>query len=288
MKRIFPTIVALILAAFAAIGVLRWAKSQNSDLAGPVRKVAYVGAARDINPGSPLTDEMLSTVEVQVPHGDAWQQIQAQLIPLDRKNSILGRVATRMIPAGAPILEPTLRVQEREVGVDWRTRIGLDRRAVSLPVSGVDAVSGLIEVGDRVDIFMTMDFPRPSSRVSAPTATGASAPVMESEQVTTIFSFLQNIEVLAVGTQTERIAMFDPNDPLGSLGTAPRGGGSGNITIALEPDKAQQVIFALANKAKFTIGLRTPEDQAIRESDKMPATTMQTVTESLAGQVKWE
>lgn len=110
------------------------------------------------------------------------------------------------------------------------------KRAVSLSISGAQAVSGLVQPHDKVDIMGTFTFP---SRTN-PT---------QVESVT--LTLMQNVTVIATGS---RIA--------GQQNAQERGRQTGYSTITFEvsPREAELLVFAQQTRGKLYLSLRNPED----------------------------
>jgi pilus assembly protein CpaB len=110
-------------------------------------------------------------------------------------------------------------------------------RAVSIPVSGAAAVSGLVQPNDRVDVLGTFTFPsktRPD----------------ETEVVT--LTLLQDVTVLATGQTLGR-----PPEP----GTRARPAGAySTVTFEVTPREAELLVFAETLRGRLTLALRNPAD----------------------------
>ncbi len=110
-------------------------------------------------------------------------------------------------------------------------------RALSIPISGAAAVSGMIRPGDYVDILGTFTMPVKTN------------PQLTENVTTTLFP---KVKVLAVGSQ------------LGTDRTAgPTRGGSSTITFEVEPDVAEVLVFA-QHSGQLYLSLRHPRNTDTR------------------------
>ena len=99
-------------------------------------------AAADIRAGTTLT---LSHFDVaEVPADDT---LSSRFVPGDSLESVVGKLATRSIAEGQPVLESDLLSLDNKDGL----------RAMSLPVDQSQAVGGHLSQGDAVDIVMVVD-----------------------------------------------------------------------------------------------------------------------------------
>ena len=94
-------------------------------------------------------------------------------------------------------------------------------RAVSIPVSGAAGVSGMVRPNDCVDVLGS--FVLPSS-------TGSTDP-SEMEMVT--LTVLQNVTVLAIGSDTQRTISDRKNNS-----------GYSSVTLQVTPREAEVLVFA--------------------------------------------
>ena len=192
-------------------------------------------AIRDLPTGTLLREEDLQahsvprsglTGEPVSPDDDEWKRI-------------IGRKIRFPIAAKQPILWTY-------VDVPNRARSGLSptiskgSRAISIPVGGVTAVSGLIQPDDSVDVLGTFTLP--------------SAAAGASETVT--MTILENVQVLAVGTRLATSPMASRSETAS---------GYSMITLEVSPGEAELLVFAGQMKGKLTLSLRNPSDVGVIE-----------------------
>lgn len=185
------------------------------------------------------------------------EMVALQDVPLDFAHAsavtdvdqAVGSIARAEIVAGEQVLKEKLLPQKSSIG-GLSNLIPLGMRAVSIPVSDVTGVSGLIMPGDRVDLIGTVDV---EVQVPANAATGQA---QASEQKATVTHVLmQNVEVLAVGKNLQPATTTEKGEKKAE-------GSSATITLAVPPEKMQAVAMIL-EKGKVSVALRSPADRAI-------------------------
>lgn len=120
----------LVLLLAVVAGLANVALLRSVDESAPV-----VVAAAEVPAGTTITAEHLAVDEVVV-----GADLASRLVPAADQAAAIGRVATRTIAAGDPLLVGDL-VQ------------GSDQRAMSIPVTKDVAVGGTLVVGDMVDVI---------------------------------------------------------------------------------------------------------------------------------------
>ena len=159
-------------------------------------------------------------------------------IQVEDLGRVLGRRLSASVAAGAPLLWTYLdggRESPRGLADDVRSGM----RAVSIPVSGAAAVSGLVRPNDHVDVLGT--FALPEDGGAPQTAAG--------EKLVTM-TVLQNATVVATGSETAR-------------SRAARGGadsGYSTVTILATPREAEVLVFAQQMRGRLFLTLRNPND----------------------------
>jgi Flp pilus assembly protein CpaB len=144
-----------------------------------------------------------------------------------------------MVPLNTnePILQGKLSNPTSVEGVSSTIEPGY--RAVSVPITDVSGVAGLIQPGSKVDVLFT----RPGSMAEATTST-----------------ILQNVKVLSTG---KTVALGQTPDP-----KAPK---SQVVTLVLTPAEAQKLELA-KNEGKISLSLRNPLDPS-QNAQTEPMTT---------------
>ena len=129
---------------------------------------------------------------------------------------------------------------KERTGLPAQTRSGW--RAVSIPVSSVTSVSGLIRPNNFVDVIGTFHFPDARGDSSLDTVT---------------MTILQRVKVLATGTD---IGYASQNGAQNSA--APVARSYSTVTLELTPKEVEMIIFA-QQKGTLTLSLRSYEDPNI-------------------------
>ncbi len=152
-------------------------------------------------------------------------------------DQVVGRVALFPISKNEPLT--TLKVSSMGGADGIASNIPQGYRAVSVPITDVSGVSGLVQPGSKVDVLFT----RPGNMVEAITST-----------------ILQDVKVLAVGH-----ALF-PNQP-----SDPKASKMPVATLLVTPEDAQKLELA-KNEGRISLSLRNPLDTK-NEMDGTPVTT---------------
>ena len=175
-------------------------------------------------------------------------------IPADQAVLVLGRPLLHAVSAEDPILWSYID-GGRDASRGLADSIQARMRAVSIPVSGAAAVSGLVRPNDHVDVLGSFSLP----------AEGAAAGGAEPELVT--LTVLQNATVLATGTETAR------------SGSRREGAGYGTVTLLVSPREAEVLVFAQQMKGRLFLTLRNPSDLHFEE--KLPRVDFRRIEEEL-------
>lgn len=197
------------------------------------RKVQVVVAKNSIPAGTVLTENDLALDTVfeaaagshAVLRDDADFVLQRKTIfPLQRGDVL----SWSFIEGGAPAV----------TGLSSQITPGL--RAVSLPIGGAQAVSGMVRPSDRIDVLGTFAFPSRSN-----------PEVMENVTLT----ILQDVTVLATGQTTARQQMAVDRGARGGAA-----GGYNTVTLEVSAEEAELLVFAQQVRGSLTLTLRNPGD----------------------------
>ena len=243
-------IAAVVVGLFAAFLVYLYAQQQDErveELTANPHQVMV--AATDIAPGTPLTEELISTKEVPA------QFLPANPLLREDLAYYLDQPVSGSIDAGDMILTSDFVVAE--VARTLSARVPTGERAMTMAVDAISGVGGLLQPGDRVDILGT--FPVGQEDELIPEAGGR-----DSIGFVTM-TLLQNVTLLAVG---QRIS---------DMGDGQYFAGYSNVTLSLTPDEAELMIIA-QTRGELTLLLRNREDM-----DTVPVTrrTLREVLEEL-------
>jgi len=188
---------------------------QQIEAQARVPTVQRIVAARDLSAGVRLRPEHL-----------AVRSFPAEVISSDSLSPeslavIDGRLLRAPLRAG-DVLLPIHAATEK--GAPFSARLGEGRRAITMPIDAINSVSGLLEPGDLIDLYVSFDHQR--RRITAP--------------------LLQGVLVLATGTSTEG-------------GAEQHGHGYSTITLDTAPEDAIKLVAA-RQSGSITALLRRADD----------------------------
>lgn len=193
------------------------------ELQARVPEVERVVAAYDLPAGTFLESTHL-----------AIRRFPAGLVTSDSLNparfsELEGTVLRTALMAGDTILPA--HIQQQRYGAFSTTLIS-GRRAITMPVDAINSVSGLLQPGDLIDLYVSFEYQR--RRITAP--------------------LLQGVLVLATGTATQSQAMDRSLD-----GTDLENGGYNTVTLDVAPEDAVKLVAA-RQSGTITAILRNPDD----------------------------
>jgi pilus assembly protein CpaB len=214
-----------------------------------------------------LAREMTTVVVVKKPIGRGYQiqedHVESRKIPVEfahksmpqTLDDVLGRVATVAMYEGEYIMSNKITSVSAKAGLATLIPAGL--RAYSITAaSSANRVSGLINVGDRVDVLLTKSAQGGGLTDSAVAET-----------------LLQNVEVMAV----DRIV---DNTGANKSGVAAEKNDSKASTVTLMVTPKQAAVLGLGQKeGVLSLSLRNPEDQSITLSEEISEADLGDVTD---------
>lgn len=217
---------ALVFSLAAAAGLAAaWSARQHiqghverleADARTPV--VARVVAAQDLPAGTRLSAEHLASRSF--PAGLA----PSDSVAVSEHARLSGMVLRTALRAGDLVLPVHGRVAEQAA---FSSQLGDGRRAITMPVDAINSVSGLLQPGDLIDLYVSFDYQR--RRITAP--------------------LLQGVLVLATGSQT--LAPAEPSDDSSY--------GYSTVTLDTSPEDAVKLVAA-RQSGVITAILRHPGD----------------------------
>ncbi len=206
--------IALVFSLLAAVLVYSFLKGLADQTAK--QGLPVVVAKADVPPKTRLTAEMLQVVNVPA------EYIQPGAV--QELNKAVGIVAREQIVAGEQVTQRRLLLEGKSAG--FSGIIPPDKRAVSVAVTEVTGVAGLVKPGDYVDVIVTFDTNILGEHLS---------------QI-----FLQNVRVLATNRETETAAVETAKKEANTKMT---------VTLAVSPDEATRLAVA-DEKGKIRLALR--------------------------------
>lgn len=228
--RLSRPVMLMVLAAVAGVAAALAARQHieghvarlEADAKTPV--LERVVAAYDLPAGTRLEPAHLAT-----------RPYPAALVPSDSVDPVahsrlLGMVLQSGLRAGDLIVPAHGRKMQPGA---FSSHLGEGRRAITMPVDAISSVSGLLQPGDLIDLYVSFEHQR--RRITAP--------------------LLQGVLVLATGTQTQTQ----------EFGTDPRQGYS-TVTLDASPEDAVKLVAARQG-GTITAVLRHPgDDQPTRKA----------------------
>jgi len=241
-------LVFLLAIASGVSAILGVSQMRSSQLAREMTSVVVV--KKNIGRGYQIQDEH---VEVrQIPAEFAHKSMPKSI------EEVVGRVATTTLFEGEYVMSNKVASPGSKAG--FATLVPAGYRAYSIPaVSAANRVSGLLNVGDRVDVLL--------SRAAGGNNGRAEVGVVE--------TLLQNVEVLAVDK------VEDPDASRTAAKTQSNSkseSSSSTVTLVVTPKQA--AVLGLGQKeGTLSLSLRNPEDQVITESGEITESQLTDSTE---------
>jgi pilus assembly protein CpaB len=250
MKQQAVLIVAIVVGIAAFFLTNKYLRDERDKLYAGAEKVRVLAAARDLPAGTVLKFEDLGSKSLYK------SAVGENVYRPEDLDVVQGKRLNYGLKKGEPLWGAYVDVPARgRYGLAPAIQTGL--RAVSIAVGGSQAVSGLVQPNDRVDILGTFSFP---SRTHP------------GENETVTLTVLQDVTVLATGTR------------LGKADYASREGGSGSsgystVTLEVTPREAELLVFAQQVKGQLVLSLRNPEDASFEKN--MPEVDFKHLEQSL-------
>lgn len=230
MKNKLILAVAVLIAGLAFLMNWSYLRKEKAALYEGAKKVTIIAASRDLPSMTVLTIEDLGTLDV------FQSSVGKNAFYEDDLQALLGRKLLYPVKRNDPLLWS-------QVDMPRRIKSGLSpviekgKRAISLSIAGAQAVSGLVQPNDNVDIIGTFSFP---SRTNP----------RQVESVT--MTLLQNVSVIATGSliagQENRAQS--------------RQGGYSTVTFSVTPRQVEVLVFAQQTRGQLYLSLRNPEDRS--------------------------
>jgi pilus assembly protein CpaB len=249
MRNKAAIVVSVVLGLLAVLLMMVYVNSRESDLLqlSEMRDV-YVAAA-DILPNTMIDERLIQRIQVPANYLQPTAMASAP--------DLVGRVVSVGVPRGAQILASYL---EGAGATALSYEVPRGRRAVTIAVSDVTGVGGLVRPGNYVDILGTFEFGRPVSNQGGV--------LTYAEERVETRTMLQNVPVIAVNQEhrLERAAPRTPDqalaaaaeDPAAAVEPAPEVQIQ-NVTVLVGPREVQQLVLA-QQIGTLTLALRSNLD----------------------------
>lgn len=236
MKQKFILIVSLVAGLLAAILSKAWIDARNAEVQRKLdriealdARVMVVAAGRPLPIGTTLQSGDLGAINMLA------SSVSDDMILASDLMRIAGRRINRSLDTRNPVLWSYIE-GGKQAFRSLSDEIQQKMRAVSIPVSGAAGVSGMVRPNDCVDVLGSFALPAQNA-----TAEG------ELEMVT--LTVLQNVTVLAVGSDTQR-----------TLGETRGASGYSAVTLQVTPREAEILVFAQQMRGKLFLTLRNKSD----------------------------
>lgn len=227
---VFNRTSAMLLLALAAGLCAAWAarkhiqnRIEQIEAQAKVPTAQRVVAAYDLPAGTKLTADHIAVR--QFPAGT----VSSDSVSPERFSELTGNVLMAPLRGGDPILPVHTVVAHH---APFSSKLAEGRRAITIPVDAINSVSGMLEPGDLIDLYVSFEYQR--RRITAP--------------------LLQGVLVLATGATTQ----------YASDTAQVRGGGYATVTLDTSPEDAIKLVAA-RQSGTITALLRHPADGRLNQ-----------------------
>lgn len=210
-------IFAVLIGFLTVCGLSFYINNMQSIQQNQISYSKIVVAANTIPANTKVTAEMvtLKSIPTELVHPEA----------ITSADKIIGGISKTEIVKDEQILSNKVVIDAKQATLAYR--VPQNMRAISIPDNEVSGVAGFINVGDKIDILVTYD-------------------KKDINPVSTTYTQLQNIEVVAVGS-----AKLSADDKQKAIPTS--------ITVLVKPAQAEVLAYAISNGTLF-LTLRNPVD----------------------------
>ncbi|VGO21497.1 Flp pilus assembly protein CpaB [Pontiella sulfatireligans] len=238
MKNKLVLLVAVMIGIVAFWLSARYLDKERDKLYAGAVKIQVIVAARDLPAGAVLTREDLGLLSVYK------SAVGGNIFLPEDLNKIEGKRLKYPVKRKAPLMWSQVDMP-RTSASGLAPIIKKRSRAISIAISGAQAVSGLVKPNDHVDVLGTFTFPSPTNP-------------QQVESVT--LTLMQNVSVLATGMQIAGQEVAD--------GRVQQGGYNA-VTFEVSPREAELIVFAQQTRGQLYLSLRNPDD--IYYEDQLPS-----------------
>lgn len=222
---IFNRSMAMLLLALVAGLCAAWAARQHIqgrvqllEEQARVPMVDRVVAAYDLPAGTRLGTEHLAVRPIPA------AMASSDSVSPERFTELSGTILRSPLRAGDPVLPAHAMAQQQTA---FSNHLATGRRAITMPVDAINSVSGLLQPGDLIDLYVSFEYQR--RRITAP--------------------LLQGVLVLATGTNTQHV----------QDSAQLRQGAYATVTLDAAPEDAVKLVAARQGGI-ITAVLRHPHD----------------------------
>ena len=239
MRQKILMLAAVFFGVLAFIFTYQQIKQERSKIMNSAVRVRLIRMKADVSEGDKLMDTDIEMYEAMRFANAAANTLE---IPCVRRSDVIGSPLRSMVRKGDILTWRDFKqvFTKDRTGLPAQTRSGW--RAISIPVSQVTSVSGLIRPNNFVDVIGTFHFPDAKGDSSLDTVTK---------------TILQRVKVLATGAD---IGYAQQNGAQSGSSAAARS--YSTVTLELTPKEVEMIIFA-QQKGTLTLSLRSYEDPNI-------------------------
>ena len=240
MRQKILMLAAVFFGVLAFIFTYQQIQQERNKIRNSAVRVRLIRMKADVSEGDKLMDTDIEMYEAMRFANAAANTFE---IPWERRTDVIGSPLRSMVRKGDILTWRDFKqvfTKDDRTGLPAQTRSGW--RAISIPVSQVSSVSGLIRPNNFVDVIGTFHFPDTKGDSSLDTVT---------------MTILQRVKVLATGTD---IGYAQQNNAQSGVSAAGRSYSA--VTLELTPKEVEMIIFA-QQKGSLTLSLRSYEDPNI-------------------------
>jgi len=162
-------IVAVVLGVLSIIGIRSYVEQLRQKLEFQTERVPFMTYAQDLEAGHVVTEDDLQ--EVPFIKETLEMALKGSEITPNQKQAYLGARLASEVKAGQVMLKNHFPDTGIKVQADPAAKLKADERLVSIPVSDVAGVDGLLRPGDFVDVIVTMELIFPNGQTMPVTRT---------------------------------------------------------------------------------------------------------------------
>lgn len=240
MKQKILMVAAVFFGVLAFIFAYQEIKQERNKIMNSAIRVRLIKMKADVSENERLSESDIEMFETMRFAGAA----NTLEIPWERRNDVIGSPLGSRVNRGDILswrdFDDRL-VTKSRTGLPAQTRSGW--RAVSVPVSSVTSVSGLIRPNNYVDVIGTFHFPDTKGDSSRDTVT---------------MTILQRVKVLATGSDLGYVSQNGAQ----ANGIAAAGRAYSTVTLELTPKEVEMIVFA-QQKGSLTLSLRSFDDSSV-------------------------
>lgn len=245
----------VVLAVVAFGGVMIFGSPPGSAKPVEAETVPVVMAATDIELGTSLAVEQLTTVQRPV-----TEAVETFRDPSD----VVGEVVRRPVAAGEALRPTDFAPSSAGAATQVAESLDAGQRAIAVPVDMISGVGALVQPGDFVDVLLSMTdtdgkFPVVIENPAFGPVDGAESPVVQLDDFlnnTTVKVLVQNVQVLGL---LEPPADADGNNVVDPVTGQPVVGRM-VVILSVSPQQVELVRFAQLD-GNLSLVMRSPDDR---------------------------